>query len=146
MDFETEAQEVCYKRVAAMMKDLFGEFAAARPDSPRFLLMIGSAIAEIAVLPWGDDDALINARAYVVSGAETTPDLMKYLLESNACMRFGAFGLDEDSDITFDYAIVGSGCDKVELRACVMAVVTTSDRFDDEIIARWGGERAVDKG
>jgi hypothetical protein len=40
---------------------------------------------------------------------------------------------------------VGSTCDREELKALVMAVATTADRLDDEIVAKWGGERAMDK-
>jgi len=39
------------------------------------------------------------------------------------------------------------GCaipDKTELRASVMAVVSTADEHDDEIVSRWGGKRALD--
>jgi hypothetical protein len=60
-------------------------------------------------------------------------------------MRFGAFGLDSDNDVFFEHSIVGSTSDKVELKASVMAVVMTADRYDDQISSRWGGTRAVDR-
>jgi len=69
---------------------------------------------------------------------------MQFLLRKNDDMRFGAFGLDRDMDIFFEHTIVGSTCDKEELRATVMAVLQTADKYDDEIVAKWGGERAVD--
>jgi hypothetical protein len=127
------------------MKELFGELVMMRDDAPVMFVMMGSAVAQVAVMPWGDDDATITTRAYVVTGAELTPDLMLYLLQKNEKMRFGAFGVDEDGDILFEHTIVGSSCDKNELKVSVLAVLRTADEYDDEIVARWGGERALDR-
>jgi hypothetical protein len=145
MEFATAAQKACYDKVASWMKELFGELVLMRDDAPVMGVMMGSALATVAVWPWGDDDATITTRAYVVTGAELTPDLMRYLLQKNADMRFGAFGVDKDGDILFEHSIVGSSCDKAELKASVLAVLVTADRYDDEIVARWGGERALDR-
>ncbi len=145
MEFKTDVQKACYEKTAAMMKDLFGEMAMARDDVPLIGLVMGSALVNVGVHPWGTDDAVICGRSYVVFGADITPDLMQYLLRKNDEMRFGAFGLDSDNDIFFEHSIVGSTCDKAELRATVMAVLSTADLHDDEIMARWGGERAIDK-
>lgn len=145
MEFRTSAQQACYEKIAPWVKELFGEFAIAREDAPMFAVLVGSAVAQILVMPWRDDDATITTRAYVVSGAELSQDLMHYLLRKNADMRFGAFGVDDDGDILFEHSIVGSTCDKPELKASVMAVVMVADDYDDEIVSRWGGQRAIDQ-
>jgi len=145
MEFKTAAQQTCYEKTLALMKELFGEMVLIRDDVPLMGLIQGTALVHVGVHPWGDDDAVICARSYVVFGADTTPDLMQYLLRKNDEMRFGAFGLDSDNDIFFEHAIVGSTCDKQELRATAMAVLGTADLHDDEIVARWGGETARDR-
>jgi hypothetical protein len=145
MDFKTAAQKACYEKVAPWMKELFGEFAIFRDDAPVVIVPLGSTYATTAVYPWGDDDATITTRAYVVTKVELTPDLMHYLLKENDSMRFGAFGVDDDKDVFFEHTIVGSTCDKGELRASVLAVVRTADQYDDQIMARWGGQRALDR-
>lgn len=145
MEFQTDAQKACYEKVAPWFREIFGEMVLTHNDMPNFAIPIGSALAETAILPWGDDDATICTRAYVVTGAEITPELMRYLLNQNGLLRFGAFGIDEDGDILFEHSIVGSTCDKHELKASVFAVVMTADRFDDEIVARWGGQRRLDR-
>lgn len=145
MEFETEAQRACYERIAPWIKEIFGEFATTRSDAPVFGVALGSAYTVVAVFPWGDDDAVIGVRSYVVTGVELTPELMRYLLECNNSIRFGAFGIDTDGDIFLEHAIVGSSCDKNELKASTCAVALMADKFDDEIVARWGGERAVDR-
>lgn len=145
MEFETQAQKACYEKVAPWVTDLFGGSVLRKPDKPILGVMHGSAFAQVGIFPWGDDDAIITTRAYVVTGTELTPELMRFLLEENAGMRFGAFGVDDEGDIIFEHSIVGSTCDQKELESSVIHVARTADDFDDQIVSRWGGERALDQ-
>jgi len=145
MEFKTAAQKECYEKISPWMKEIFGDFLSTREDMPVLSVMVGSAYASLGVSPWGENDAVITTRAYVVTGVELTEELMLYLLQENDRMRFGAYGVDKDKDIFFEHAIVGSTCDKEELKASAMAVILTADDEDDKIIARWGGQRAVDR-
>ncbi|MEB3885820.1 YbjN domain-containing protein [Lyngbya sp. CCY1209] len=145
MQFQTVMQEACYEKVITWMRELYGKFPCARQDVPGLALFMGSALVEVFVFPWGKDDAIINTRSYVVTGTELTPDLMRFLLRENSNMRFGAFGIDEQGDVLFEHTIVGSTCDKVELEASVNAVLEIADDYDDKIVERWGGMRALDR-
>jgi hypothetical protein len=145
MEFETEAQRECYERVLPWITDLFGGSVLRKPDKPVLGVMHGSAFAQVGVLPWGDDEAIITTRAYVVTGVDLTPELMRFMLEENAGMRFGAFGIDDEGDIIFEHSIVGSTCDQKELEASLVHVARTADDYDDKIVRRWGGERALDQ-
>jgi hypothetical protein len=145
MEFETQAQQQCYEKVLPWVTELFGGSVLRKADVPVLGVMQGSAFAQIGVFPWGDDDAIITTRAYVVTGADLTLELMRFLLHENAGMRFGAFGLDDDGDIIFEHSIVGSTCDQKELESSVIHVARTADDYDDQIVARWGGERALDQ-
>lgn len=145
VEFQTEAQKAIYEKVGQYMKELFGEMTGARTDFPAYFLTMGSAAVQVFILSWGDKEAVVNVRSYVVTGAERTPEMLEYLLRENYDMRFGAFGLDKDGDVTFEHNIVGSSCDKSELRTSVMAVLGTADKYDEEIVGRWGGKRAMDR-
>ncbi|HEY9837947.1 MAG TPA: YbjN domain-containing protein [Vampirovibrionales bacterium] len=145
MQFQTPAQEACYHKVALWMQELFGKFPCARQDIPGLGLFMGSALVEVLILPWGEEDSVINTRAYVVTGTELTADLMRFLLEQNSNMIFGAFGIDAKGDILFEHSIVGSTCDKKELESSVNAVLEVSDEYDDQLVERWGGKRALDR-
>ena len=144
MNFDTEPQKDCFERIWPWMKELFGQFAHAHDEQPAIAVVLGSCVAQVAVHAWGDDDASITTRAWVVRGVDVVPELMSYLLHENDRMRFGAFGLDSDNDVFFEHTIVGSTCDMEELRSSVTAVVTTADRYDDDLVARYGGRRALD--
>ncbi len=144
MEFATAAHQAVYEQVKTWMRELFGEMASAREDVPAFALCLGSAWVQISVWPWGKEDATVCARSWVVRGADIMPELMHFLLQENDKMRFGAFGLDSDNDIFFEHTIVGSSLDKPELKATVLAVLSTSDNYDDQIRSRWGGQRGLD--
>lgn len=145
MKFDNAMQESCYDKVAGWMRELYGKFPCAREDLPGLAIFMGSALVEVLVFPWGEDEAIINTRSYVVTGAELSPDLMRYLLRENTVMRFGGFGIDDVGDILFEHTIVGSTCDKKELEASVAAVLEVADEYDDKIVERWGGKRALDR-
>jgi hypothetical protein len=143
--FETEAHKEYYEKVRGYMKELFGEMFEAREDAPVFITKMGSAVAHIAVIPWGENDAVVSVRAYLVTDVELTPELMEFLLKENPSFRFGAFGIDPDGDILFEHTIVGSTCDKNELKASILSVLMTADDYDDLIVQRFGGMRMLDK-
>lgn len=145
MEFQTDAQKRCYERVAPWVKELFGGSVLRNPDKPVLGVVQGSAFAQVGVFPWGDDESIITTRSYVVTETELSAELMRFLLHENAGMHFGAFGIDNDGDVIFEHSIVGSTCDRNELEASVIAVLRTADDYDDRIVARWGGKRALDQ-
>ena len=145
LKFQTAAQEACYEKVVMWIQELFGKCPCARQDIPGLGIFIGSALVEVLVFPWDKDDAVINTRSYVVVGAELKPELMRYLLEENAKMIFGAFGISPDSEILFEHSIVGSTCDMKELETSVKSVMEIADDYDDKSVDRWGGKRALDR-
>ena len=132
------------------MQELFGERVKSYDDGRGYRLHFGSAAVDVLVSAWGDSESIIVARivarATVVRGALMTPELMKYLLNKNSEIRFAAFSVDKDGDIEARHAIVGSTCQKEELKASVQQVMLVADLCDDEIVARWGGLRALDRG
>jgi hypothetical protein len=144
MEFQSSVQEKHYTKVSDWMRRLFGDIPWEKLDEPGFGLFMGSAWVEVRILPW-NDDTVVNVRSTVVSDVNLTVDLLNYLLRENHEMRFGAFSVSKDGDILFEHTIVGSTIDKKELESSVIAVLEISDKYDDEIVARWGGKRALDK-
>jgi len=145
MEFATPAVQKCYERITPMVKEIFGEFAWPYPDIPAFSISIGSAYVNIKVNPWGADDATVLTYAWVVTGVETTPELTRHLLTENYDLRFGAFGMDATGDIVLQHCIAGATCDKEDLKSSAMAIVQYADKVDDELVAKFGGQRATDR-
>jgi hypothetical protein len=145
MKFDSDAQKKTYEKILPWMQEAFGDFAGQRKEVPEFGVLVGSAFAQTSIYPFGENDAVVSTRAYVVTGADLTPDLMHFLLRENDRMTFGAFGLDEEGDIFFEHSIVGSTIDHEELKASVSSVVLIADEYDDLIVEKWGGQRAIDR-
>jgi hypothetical protein len=146
MDLVTEPQRATYERILPWMRELFGGLLSESSDGFSVAVRIGSAVAETHVGPWGHDETTITTRARVVEGAELSTHLLYYLMRKNLEVRFGAFGVDEEGTIVYSHSIVGSTCDRQELRASVHSVVAIADQYDDEIVRMAGGRRAVDVG
>jgi hypothetical protein len=143
----SEAVSTVSEKIDSYLTKVHGEGYGRDTEQPNnFRVRNGSAIVNISVQEWGDDEAVVLFRAWVIQKAEMTPDLMYYLLRKNDSMRFGAFGIDGDHDIFFEHSIVGSTCDIEEFRASLKAVAVISDGLDDEIQGQFGGLRATDVG
>ncbi|EKD06322.1 MULTISPECIES: CYTH domain-containing protein [Limnospira] len=143
MEFQTQVQRECYEQVAIWMEEMFTQYPWEKLDDPGFGLFLGSAWVEVRIYPW-HEDAVIETRSLVVQGAEITPELMQFLLLTNSQMRFGGFAIDDHDNICLSHTIVGSTCDPGELESSVLSVLETADDFDDQIIQKWGGKRALD--
>jgi hypothetical protein len=145
VEFISDIQKEGYARVKELLTELYGEMYEVAEEAPRFTLAAGSSMVSLLVWPWGDERAIVEVRAYVIMGAELTPELMKYLLQENNALVLGAFGLDDEGDIFFAHTLLANDLDKSELRATVNAVKVTADSYDDEIQKRWGGQRVADR-
>jgi hypothetical protein len=145
MEFKTPAQKAVYDRILPWMSELFEDSVVIFDDEPLFIVNLGSAVASTRVVDWSPDEALITTRSYVVTDINVTPELSYYLLRENNGIYFGRFAYDSENDIVFEHSLVGSTCDQIELKHSVMTVIRIADSYDDEIVARWGGKRALDR-
>ena len=143
VEFKTDKQRACYDRVAGFMRELFGEMVRPSETNPLFSMNYGSAYVETGVWDWGEQTC-VRTRSWVVYDTELRPDLLDYLLKENDKLLFGGFGLMESGTITYNYAVLGDAVDKEEIRNAVMLVARMADKYDDLIVARWGGRRQND--
>jgi hypothetical protein len=145
MEFQTETQKKVYDKVAQILRDEFGKTATARDDSPSFVLRSGSAYVQVTVTPINEQYTTVRAHSWVVTGVENTPELLQYLLKENLNMRFGGFGIDDVGDVCFTHAILGETLESPTLMYTLMGVASVADDYDDKIVGRFGGQRAVDR-
>jgi hypothetical protein len=143
--FATPAQSACYTKVERWLYELFPVVHRPFADLPVFSIPLGSAIATVEVMAWGETETIIATSSFVVTEAEMTPDLMHFLLTENAQSQFGVFSIDDFGNIRLHSTIIGSSCDRQKLRNAVTAVLAAADNYDDQIVALWGGKRALDR-
>jgi hypothetical protein len=102
----------------------------------------------IAVLRTGPtgDHILVRVTAQVVAGVRAEPALLRQLLILNGKLRFGAFAYEPHGElILFQHTLMGGATlDDNELLAAVHDVALVADRYDDHIVARYGGRRMQD--
>jgi len=141
--FHSTSQEAVYRQVRSYLDDLVDEhFDDA--EHCDFYMKFGTTIVEIAVEPYEQDDAVVEIVAYCVQGVDATPELMRELLRINAEVRLGAFSL-VDNDVFFSHAFLGRRLDPGQLLASLSHVATVADEYDDVIVARFGGQTAIDR-
>ena len=101
----------------------------------------GSTHVEVRVIPIGPLIA-VRSLSPVTVGTPITQDLLQFLLTENANMLFGAFGIGPRNEILFTHTIMATSMDVHELGSSVSSVVNTADKYDDQIVKRWGGKTA----
>ncbi len=84
------------------------------------------------------------AMAYCVQDAEVDDDLLRGLLELNHTLPFGSFSL-VGRDIFFSHALLGQTMERSNVLATIAAVANVSDEYDDLIVEKFGGLRALDR-
>jgi hypothetical protein len=111
--------------------------------------LVGLESARAFVVPtWtGDDEVHTVARVFAITNLDVpvTAELTSWLLAKNLEFVFGAFALDVNAGaIWFNHNLMGKRLDPEEFAAALHAVVTTADRFDDEIKERFGGRLYIE--
>lgn len=101
----------------------------------------GSAHVEVRILPMGPHIA-IRSMSRVTIGSTMRQNLLEFLLKENANLLFGAFGVGPRNEIVYTHTIMASSLDVQELGASVSAVINMADKYDDEIVKKWGGKTA----
>jgi len=154
ISFASQTQELTYTKVADYLKTstLFQNAVDSSHTEPRFDLTYGSAHVAVEVLtwdvhPWDERElAIVRACSCVTVGSDLGLELMDFLLAENHRMRFGAFHRGPEGEVFFSHAVLGGeGMDLMELQTCILSVVTIADTYDDLIVEKFGGQRAVDQ-
>jgi hypothetical protein len=142
MQFAHEAHEDTYRRVEEYLPEFFDD-PFNDEENGHFYVRYGSTVLEISVDPYGPKEAVVKIMSHCVQGAEVDEGLLKGLLETNHTLAFGAFSMVGD-DIFFSYSLFGRTLDPRELLGAIAAVANLADEYDDRIVARYGGQTALE--
>ena len=154
LSFSSNVQALTYTKVMDYLQTatLFKDRLRTYDDQPKFDILYGSTLVEVEVLPWEvhpwqkADLATVRATSCVTVGSTISQELMHFLLTENRRMRFGAFHLDDADQVLFAESVLGGdNMDVKELQTCILSVVTIADTYDDLIVERFGGRRAIDR-
>lgn len=141
-EFHTQCQEEVYRQVKTYLDELVDEhFDDA--DHCDFYLKYGSTVLEISINAYEEDDAVISILAFCVQGVEPTFELMQELLLLNSEVPLGAFSV-VDNDIFYSHSFLGRRLRPEQLIASLGSVASVSDLYDEKLVARYGGETALE--
>ncbi|HEX7150349.1 MAG TPA: YbjN domain-containing protein [Thermoanaerobaculia bacterium] len=141
--FHTQCQEEVYRQIKGYLDELVEEhFDDAQHCD--FYLKYGSTVLEISILPYEDDDAVIEVLAFCVQGTEPSFELMQELLKLNSEVPLGGFSMC-GGDIFFSHSFLGRRLPPEQLIASLDTVASVSDLYDEKLVARYGGETALER-
>lgn len=143
MEFANAAQRETQSRVEEYLGELF-EDPYLDPETSHFYVRYGTTVLEIAVDPYGPEDTMVQVMAYCVQGVRLEPDLLMGLLELNHHLAFGAFSV-VGRDIFLSHTLFGRGLERGALLGAIAAVANVADEYDDRIVAKYGGQTALDR-
>ncbi len=141
--FHTQCQEEVYRQVKGYLDELVDEhFDDAQHCD--FYLKYGSTVLEISILPYEEDDAIIEVLAFCVKGVEPSSELMAELLELNTEVALGAFSM-VGNEIFFSHSFLGRRLRPEQMIASLDLVASISDEYDEQIVSKYGGETALER-
>jgi len=143
MRFEHEVHEETFHKLREYLNELFDE-PFHDPESDHFYVRYGSTVLEISVEPYGPEEAMVLIMSYCVQDVEIAEDLLLGLLELNHQMSCGAFSL-VGNDIFYAHSLFGRSLDPRDLLRAITVVATVADDYDDRIVARYGGQTALER-
>jgi len=143
MQFENEHHRETHERVERYLGELF-EDTTYDPENGHFYVGYGSTVLEISVEAYGPEETILQVTAYCAQGVRLEEDLLLGLLELNHALPVGAFSL-VGQDIFYSQSVLGKTLERNDLLGTIAAVATITDDYDDKIVARYGGQTALDR-
>jgi T3SS (YopN, CesT) and YbjN peptide-binding chaperone 1 len=144
MESDDDTRAEVYDLVRTYLAELFDDGDVHEEDNGHFYVRYGSTVLEISVEPYGPEEMMVMVMAYCVQDVEADEDLLRGLLEVNHSLPFGSFSL-VGNDIFFHHALFGRSLERRALLNALAAVATISDDYDDRIVDKFGGQRALDR-
>jgi type III secretion system-like peptide-binding chaperone len=141
--FHTRCQEEVYRKVKSYLDELVDEhFDDA--EHCDFYLKYGSTVLEISINPYEEDDAVIEVLAFCVQGSNLSFEMTQELLRLNSEVPLGAFSL-VGNDIFFSHSFLGRRLHPEQFIASLASVASISDEYDEKLVAKYGGETAIER-
>ena len=103
----------------------------------------GSTQVFIRVLDWGESATIVSLWAIVAGDIPVTPALFEHVATTTDDYWLGHLGVKVRDDATalviFSHRLLGNVLDEEGAMHAAMAVASTADRLDDELVERFGG-------
>ena len=129
-------------KVQSILVNNFNNVTLAKTGG--FSLRNESARGFIEVQPFDDDSAKIVVYSPFLFKVVPSPELFEWVALNGGGYHFGyitAVEIDDGSiTLAFKYSLLGNYLDEAELVNAILAVMTSANKIDDELKAKFGGE------
>jgi type III secretion system-like peptide-binding chaperone len=132
-----------FEKLEEYLGELFDE-PYHDPENDHFYVRYGTTVLEISVEPYGTEEAIVIIMSYCVQDVDLDEELMVGLLDLNHQMPCGHFSV-VGNDIFFAHSLFGRSLDARDLLRAITAVATVADDYDDRIVAKYGGQTALER-
>lgn len=130
-------------RVQRMLTDTFGRVEVDRDGD--FIIRHESAVTFVSVGDGFGDSAIVSLQCPLICDVKITDQLCRWVATEGQKFILGGCFLNPNEDpktgwVYFKYAMTADDLDESELKNAVGAVAVTSNRLDNELRDRFGGE------
>lgn len=110
-----------------------------------FIVRYNSAVAFISVMEGFGDGSIIQIECPLITGVKITNELCRWVAVEGQHFKLGSCRLSPDEDgktgiVIFHYSMTADDLDESELMNGVAATIYSSDRLDNELQEKFGGE------
>jgi hypothetical protein len=140
---ESPAHQETFHKLKEYLGELFDD-PYHDPENDHFYVRYGTTVLEISVESYGSEETMIVIMSYCVQDVELEEELLAGLLELNHRIPCGHFSV-VGNDIFFAHSLFGRSLDPRDLLRAITAVATIADDYDDRIVARYGGQTALER-
>lgn len=141
--FANPVHQETFEKLEEYLGELFDE-PYHDPENDHFYVRYGSTVLEISVEPYGTEESIVIIMSYCVQDVDLEEELMAGLLDLNHQMPCGHFSV-VGNDIFFAHSLFGRSLDARDLLRAITAVATVADDYDDRIVAKYGGQTALER-
>lgn len=113
----------------------------------RYSIRYDSARVFVEVEEFGNDQTWVRLVCPLLYGVDLTPELYEYVALRSDDYKYGILNVRKDGEaegkgaIFFTYGLLGTTLDPDELKLAVGMLVSSGNDLDDELKAKFGGER-----
>ena len=133
-------------KVQRILTEEFGSVSIDRDGD--FFVRFGSTKVFIAVKGVNETTTFVNSFAFILEDVPLTPEVYRWAATDGQDYRFGhAKVIERDNGlgrIVFQHVLLGDFLDAEELKWAVIALGQAADELDDELKARFGGNRFIE--
>jgi hypothetical protein len=138
--FDNQIQQLAFFRIVLLLSELFPDatLQTSRDEPVALVIHPHESLVIVAIRAWGDD-AILCVGACLTVGTEATPELLRYLVESNRTLVFGGLGLDDEGNVIWSDQVRARDASRDDVQTLVQAARAAGHHFGPEITSRFGG-------